>query len=271
MANNDIEKLHGKMLDILSAIDATCKKHNLRYYIIAGTMLGAVRHKGFIPWDDDADICMPHRDYDLLIEHCREWLPEQYEMVCAENDQHYPHPFGKIQDATTTIIERAHLGYVGGVYVDVFPVDGMPDSRWRQRLHFMHYKYLCKLLYYTCRDPYRHGHGASSWIPLLCHKMFTVEGVQKRIRKMLTKYDFYKSRQVLCFDDGLRSVVPREVYGEPTPYQFEDRTLMGVEKYDYLLTHMYGDYMTPPPPGSEFQHNIHYLNLEMPYRVMRNS
>ncbi len=266
MADYDIKEIHGKMLDILTAIDETCKKHNLTYYIIAGTMLGAVRHKGFIPWDDDADICMPHRDYDRLIEHASEWLPEHYEMVCAENDSNYPHPFGKIQDSRTTLIERAHLGHVGGVYVDVFPVDGMPDSRWRRRLHFMHYKYLCKLLYFTCRDPYRHGHGVSSWIPLLCHKLFTIEGIQKRIRRMLTKYDFYESRQVLCFDDGLRSVVPREVYGTPTPYPFEDRTLMGVEQYDYLLSHMYGDYMTPPPAGTEFQHNIHYMNLEMPYK-----
>ena len=78
MADYDIKEIHGKMLDILTAIDETCKKHNLTYYIIAGTMLGAVRHKGFIPWDDDADICMPHRDYDRLIEHASEWLPEHY-------------------------------------------------------------------------------------------------------------------------------------------------------------------------------------------------
>ena len=170
------------MLDILSAIDETCRKHSLTYYIIAGTQLGAVRHKGFIPWDDDADICMPHRDYDLLIEHSKEWLPERYEMVCAENDKDYPQPFAKIQDAQTTIIEHAHLRYLGGVYVDVFPVDGMPENKMAQRLHYLHYKHLCKLLYFTYRDPYRHGHGPSSWLPLLCRKLFSVEGLQRSIR-----------------------------------------------------------------------------------------
>ena len=71
---------------------------------------------------------------------------------------------------------------------------------------------------------------------------------------------------VLCFDDGLRSVVERSVYGTPKPYNFEDRTLLGVEQADKLLTKMYGDYMTPPPAGAEFRHNFYYLDLENPYR-----
>lgn len=266
MPEYDLKKLHNNMLDILSAIDETCRKYNLRYYLIAGTMLGAVRHKGFIPWDDDADVCMPHSDYDKLIEHASEWLPKRYELICAENDKTYPQPFAKIQDSETTLIEHAHLRYLGGVYVDVFPVDGMPDSKLAQRFHYFHYKHLCKLLYFTYRDPYRHGHGPSSWLPLLCRKLFTVEGLQRSIRKVLTKYDFYKSHNVLCFDDGLRSVVERSVYGTPKPYNFEDRTLLGVEQADKLLTKMYGDYMTPPPAGAEFRHNFYYLDLENPYR-----
>lgn len=266
MADYNLKELHGKMLDILSVIDETCRKHGLRYYIIAGTMLGAVRHKGFIPWDDDADICMPHRDYDILIKNCREWLPERYEMICAENDNDYPQPFAKIQDAETTMIEHRHLRYLGGVYVDVFPVDGMPEGRLAQRLHTLHYKHLCKLLYFTYRDPYRHGHGPSSWVPLLCRRFFTVSGLQKSIRKLLTKYDFYESKQVLCFDDGYKAIVDRGVYGTPSPYVFEGRTFLGVEKPDILLAKMYGDYMTPPPAGTEFQHNFYYLDLKHPYR-----
>jgi lipopolysaccharide cholinephosphotransferase len=254
------------MLGILKVIDSVCQKHELRYYITAGTMLGAIRHKGFIPWDDDADICMPRPDYEKLIAHCQEWLPEHYEMVCAENDSNYPHPFGKIQDSRTTLIERAHLGHVGGVYVDVFPVDGMPESRWRRRLHFMHYKYLCKLLYFTCRDPYRHGHGPNSWIPLLCRKFYKLADVQSRIRRLLLKYNYEGSRYVADYDDGLRGVMPKTVLGLPTPYEFEGEQVRGVEQYDTYLSQKYGDYMTPPPAGTEFQHNIHYMNLEMPYK-----
>ena len=68
------------LLDILLAIDKVCREHNLRYYLVAGTMLGAVRHKGFIPWDDDADIALPRKDYDVLVEHAHEWLPKRYEL-----------------------------------------------------------------------------------------------------------------------------------------------------------------------------------------------
>lgn len=266
MADYDIKHLQNKMLEILTAIDKTCREHNLRYYLIAGTMLGAVRHKGFIPWDDDADICMPHDDYDKLIEHSKEWLPEQYELICAENDKTYPQPFAKIQDAHTTIIEHAHLRYLGGVYIDVFPLDGMPEKKWKQRLHYLRYKHLCKLLYFTYRDPYRHGKGPSSWLPLLCRKLFTVEGLQKSIRQLLRKYDFDKSKYVLCFDDGLRSIVEKKVYGTPKLYTFEGRSFLGVNDADTLLTHMYGNYMQLPKVENQRQHNFYYLDLELPYR-----
>lgn len=104
MATYDIRPLQLRILKNLLAIDKVCKEHNLRYYIMAGTMLGAVRHKGFIPWDDDLDIGMPRADYDLLMTNAKEWLPEPYEAVCAENDKEYPLPFAKIQDADTTLM-----------------------------------------------------------------------------------------------------------------------------------------------------------------------
>lgn len=84
MATYDIRPLQLRILKILLAIDKVCKEHHLRYYIMAGTMLGAVRHKGFIPWDDDLDIGMPRADYDLLMANSHKWLPEPYEAVCAE-------------------------------------------------------------------------------------------------------------------------------------------------------------------------------------------
>ena len=113
MADYDIRPLQLRILKILLAVDKVCKEHGLRYYIMAGTMLGAVRHKGFIPWDDDLDIGMPRADYDLLMSHSKEWLPQPYEAVCAENDPNYPLPFAKIQDADTTLIERMHFEILG--------------------------------------------------------------------------------------------------------------------------------------------------------------
>ena len=264
MANYDIRPLQLRMLQVIEAIDHCCRDHRLRYYIWAGTQLGAVRHKGFIPWDDDIDIAMPRPDYEQLIAHSREWLPEPYEFVCAENDPAYPLPFGKVQDASTTLIERTHLHYLGGIYIDVFPIDGVPANL--KRLHFARYEYWKRVLYFIHRDPYKHGRGPSSWLPLLLRRIYTMQDVQLKIRRLLLSNGYEQSALVADYDDGLRGVTPKHVLGIPTPYDFEGKKLSGVEQYDTYLSRKYGDYMKIPDGDHQRQHNFHVLDLSLPYR-----
>lgn len=266
MATYSVEDVHNHILKILLAIDRCAEEHGLDYYIWAGTMLGAVRHKGFIPWDDDLDIAMPRESYDRLIANCREWLPGNFEMVCAETDDSYPLPFAKIQDADTTLIERMHLKYVGGIYIDVFPIDGVPDNALARRFHFAAYEFWKRVLYLIHRDPYKHGHGPSSWIPLLCRRLYTMKGVQNKIIALLHKYPYAESRCVADYDDGMRGVVDKSILGKPTPYQFESAEVKGVEQYDKYLSNKYGDYMVIPDRQHQRQHNFHYVDLETPYR-----
>jgi len=266
MATYDIRPLQLRILKNLSAIDKVCKEHNLRYYIMAGTMLGAVRHKGFIPWDDDLDIGMPRADYDLLMSNAKEWLHKPYEAVCAENDKEYPLPFAKKQNADTTLIERMHLKYFGGVYIDVFPLDGVPEKRMRQRMHFAKYEFYKRVLYLIHRDPYKHEKGPSSWIPLLCRKLYTLTEVQKKIRKVMTKYDFDNSPLVCDYDDDMKGIMSKGVLETPTPVLFEGEEVWGVQEYDTYMTRKYGDYMTIPKQSGQRQHNFHYLDLNKPYR-----
>ena len=254
MANYDIQALHQRILSILLAIDEVCKEHHLRYYIWAGTQLGAVRHGGFIPWDDDIDIAMPRHDYELLIKNADQWLKKPYEFVC-----------GKIQDANSTLIERMHLRYVGGVYIDVFPIDGVPEG-WRKRYNFMRYQFYKRVLYLLHRDPYKHGKGPSSWIPLLCRKLFTMNKVQQKIRNILLSCPFNTAKQVADYDDGMRFVFKKEVLGIPKTYKFEDKEVMGVADAHTYLSVKYGDYLTIPPKEKQRQHNFHFLNLNLPYR-----
>jgi len=266
MADYDLTKLHGKVLNILKAVDKVCTAHGLHYYIWAGTMIGAVRHKGFIPWDDDLDIAMPRPDYDLLVSNAINWLPQKYEFVCAENDAEYPLPFGKIQDACTTLIERMHLRYLGGIYIDVFPIDGVPEGFLVQKIHFARYEYYKRVLYLLHRDPYKHGHGPSSWVPLLCRKLYSMKEVQTKISSILHKYDYASSTLVADYDDGFCGKMRKDVLGTPTPYPFEDTTVMGVSDYHSYLSCKYGDYMTIPKQAQQRQHNFHYLDLDRPYR-----
>ena len=268
MATYDIRPLQLRILEIVKAIDAVCKEHNLRYYLWAGTMLGAVRHGGFIPWDDDLDIAMPRNDYDLLMQHCNEWLPEYLEVVSYETDpQNYPLPFAKVQDARTTLIERMHLRYVGGIYLDVFPLDGQPQSRIAQQIHFMRYQWLKKALYFVHRDPYRHGHGPSSWLPLLCRKIYTMQELQQKIKNLQKTYDFDACDNIVDHDDGLKGVMPKSLVGKPTHIAFENITLMGVERPHEYLSRKYGNYMVIPQGNHQRQHNFHLLDLEHGYKT----
>lgn len=263
-----IRPLQLRILNNLLALDKVCQEHGLHYFLAAGTMLGAVRHKGFIPWDDDLDVAMPRKDYDLLMANYKEWLPSPYEIIAFETDEQYPFPFGKMQDAGTTLIERMHMKYLGGVYIDIFPIDGMTSSWLGQRFYAMRYFFYKKVIYFLYRDPYRHGHGPSCWIPLLCRKLYTLNGVQKRMQKLQKTYDYDASELCVDHDFGLRGIMPRSIYGTPTPIEFEGKMLNGVANPDEYLTRLYGDYMTIPPGPKQKQHNFHLLDMDNSYKTV---
>lgn len=266
MANYDVEKLHAKLLDILLEFDRVAREHNLQYCICGGTMLGAVRHGGFIPWDDDLDISMPLPDYERLVAHSREWLPGYLEFICYENDKRYPLPFGKIQDARTTLIERRHLYYLGGCYIDVFPFGSFaknPVSRW---LKCARYDYLRKCMYFVHRDPYRHGRGPSSWIPLLTRRLYSLDYLQRHISRIIKSVPWGTTPYAGSYTDSFKKVMPREVTCTFEPVMFCGHEVSGIKNYDPYLKTMYGDYMQVPPPEKQIQHNFHYIDMDRPYR-----
>ena len=133
MGDYNIKELQKCILNILLAVDKVCREHNIRYWLSDGTMLGAVRHGGFIPWDDDADIAMPRPDYQRFIEHGEEWLPAPFELQTFQKDENCTSAFLKVIDGSTTLIERWALNSIGGVYIDVCPIDGIPAQRWRRQ------------------------------------------------------------------------------------------------------------------------------------------
>lgn len=263
---SNIRDIQLKILNILSEVDKACQTHHLRYYMMAGTLLGAVRHKGFIPWDDDLDIGMPRADYEIFTQKWQEFLPQHLEMVHGENDIEYPLSFAKIQDASTTLIERIHLKYTGGIYIDVFPLDGVPSGRLAQMIHFTRFAFYNKLLYFIYRDPYKHGHGASSWIPRLSRFLFSRQQVQKTLKKIMTRFDFDASENICDYDDGIKGILPKYILGEPTPILFEGREFWGVKDYHAYLSNKYGDYMQIPDKAHQRQHNFYFLDLNKPYR-----
>lgn len=266
MAEYDIRTLQLHILKILKEIDRVCKKHDIRYYLADGSMLGAIRHGGFIPWDDDADIMMPRPDYIRFMEHAKEWLPSPLEAVCVETTHRYPGFFGKVIDSNTTVIEREHYADIGGVFVDVFPIDGMPSNKLLQRIQLMRHGYYKKILYLIHRNPYKNGHGFSSWIPLLLRKLYSHDKAHRAMRRVMTQYEFENHDIVVNYDDGKRGIMPKKFYGIPTPISFEGQTLMGVERPHEYLTHTYGEYMRIPPVEQQRVHGFFFLDYEHSYK-----
>ena len=265
-ANYDIKTLQARLVPMLECIDKVCCEHHLRYYLWAGTMLGAVRHKGFIPWDDDMDICMPRPDYDLLLAHCHEWMPAPFEVVGPHNRSDYPYPFAKVEDSSTTVLERPDFNFPEGIYVDIFPIDGIPSDKAVATKHLKKYKFWRHLLFFRGRDPFKHGKGPRSWWPLLIHKMYSLQQLQDKVQRLMTQYKFDDCEQVIDYDSVFRGIVAKKILGEPKEYEFEGKKFLGVSDAHQYLTEMYGDYMTPPPKEKQIQHNFYYINLELPYR-----
>ena len=133
-----IKKVQELMLDIMFHVDKLCRKHNLRYWLDSGTLLGAVRHKGFIPWDDDFDICMPVEDYDKFLEIAPKELPDYFFVQTKRTDKYYKRDFAKVRSSKGKIVEKIegeNEVYNQGIYIDIFPNMTIKNSFLYRNLH----------------------------------------------------------------------------------------------------------------------------------------
>ncbi len=161
----DLKALQREYLKIMDMFDAVCRAHGLRYYMACGTMLGTVRHKGFIPWDDDVDLYMPRPDYDTLCLHSAEWLPADMKLCNQDTDITFPHYYGKVKDTGTTFVERTYLGHYGGAWIDIFPIDGAPENEAERKRHVRRFSggAGCNIMFTAIR-----GSTDTTWAGRLC-------------------------------------------------------------------------------------------------------
>ncbi len=251
----DIKEMQRHLLDILIEADRSIRAHGLRYFLEGGTLLGAVRHGGFIPWDDDVDISMPRPDYENFIRHANEWLPPYYRLRCHLNDPDYPFHYAKIEDVRTTIVEGPTRPFVGGVFVDVFPMDGIPaDKRLRQRL-FNRFRRLSKLRHFIHRDPYKHGRGPRSWWPLMLRKLYSRRKVAEMINANNATVDYDECDLVGCYSMNTRTYLDRITQiGNGTPIMFEGIEMMGFLDNEAFLRKRYGNWQKLPPENQRENH-----------------
>lgn len=261
----DIKALQAACLKILDGFDAVCRAHKLRYYMACGTMLGAVRHKGFIPWDDDIDVYMPRPDYKEFQKHAAEWLPANLKFVDYYSDPTFPHYYGKVEDLNTTLIERTYLGHYGGVWIDIFPIDGASDDEGERQRHRKRYHHWRHLQYFVYRNPWKHGRTLGGMLVWLIQKLYSKDKVNNRLQAILQEQDFNSCDLLMPHSDNQKTFTKETLGLVPTEYEFEGRKFYGVKDYDKYLTTIFGDYMTPPPVEQRvLHHNIVYFDPNLP-------
>lgn len=244
-------ELKNTELEILKFIDTVCKKNNLAYSIDSGTLLGAVRHQGFIPWDDDIDIIMVRKQYEKFIK-IVENMSGSYKVISCYNNKSYFYPFAKICDSRTLLIENNVLPIENyGVYVDIFPIDAIPNPGLFSSIYLqivLWLKYLIGIR--VCTGSPRSFYKRQVWKVIKI--IFSIIQVNK-LGQILNKFSQkYNGCRTLYFGnntwDGKNfKIIPWQYYFEHTKLEFEGYMVSAISNYDFLLKVYYGDYMKLPP------------------------
>ncbi len=257
MSKEVIRKAQLAQLKIMEQIHRVCIAKNIKYYIIGGTALGAVRHGGFIPWDPDIDIAMPRPDYDRFLSECRNDMGDICSIESYHNNVKHDSPHALVILNGSVLMNR-HDKYDNrkrNIYVDIFPLDVAPENVQKQIEQANRIKRIKTFLERKKSDIYNHN----GFFIILLKKIVRIlfSGVSfQRLNKMLDdemkrySYPFPKSDFLLCSMASHYSYnkqcMPSEIYGAPTLIKFEDHDFFGPQKIDEYLTRIYKDYMKLP-------------------------
>lgn len=255
-------------LKILDQIGALCEKLHLRYYLAYGTLIGAVRHQGFIPWDDDIDIMMPRQDYTTLIEYFKSHAEElkPLELYSIYNCPDYPYMITRISNSNYVLDVHNEKPYGLGLFLDIYPMDGMGNSEEAYtalKNKATRYSSLCFL---STRLHCEKGNTKKKWKLLVKYPAFLFArlcGKDMFIRKleaMAARCDYDASDYVGCLvwgSDGIKGVFPKAWFDGTADVTFEGRTFKAPANYHDVLTRLYGDYMQLPPEKDRIAHHFY--------------
>ena len=252
------EELKKIQLEILEEIKVVCDMNNLKFFLCGGTLLGAVRHNGFIPWDDDIDIYMPREDYKKFVSLFNKNSNSNYKFVCMENNSEYCQPFGKVICTDTTLLETQVKSTHGmGVYVDVFPLDGVGDSLSEAKKTIAkcgRYRTLLGL----AMSKKRKTTPINIIKNLYCQVLFlSRQTLYSKYLKVAQKNSFADSKYVAFCGAfyGEREILEHDIFLASELHEFEKGLYPIPIGYDIYLKKLYGDYMLLPPIEKRVTHH----------------
>lgn len=271
MINKQEEKrFKSKLIEILIEIDRICDKYGLRYYLVGGSTIGAVRHHGIIPWDDDVDIALPRCDFEKFKNIVQKELGNRYRFVDNEIDSSYYYRFAKIYDEQTTIVEKKYPFYIGGVWVDVFALDGLPNNPKEREMHLRRYE----KVYYKLYELYDKAKYKLNLNPLYIyrylrkiyyHNKYNFRDLIGKCEDIAKTYPFDDSEYIINFGGGYgrKEITKREFFDNYVKCPFEGHNFIIPAGYDGYLKGIYGDYMKFPPIEKRGTNHTHYyINLD---------
>lgn len=240
---------------VLKYVNEISKKHGIKCYLAGGTLLGAIRHKGFIPWDDDVDLMLPRKDYDKLIKAINEEQSSPYKVLTYKTDSQYYYPFAKVIDTRTKLVEHVKLPIENsGLGVDLFPIDGVPDTAEKTAKYFRTVGKIREVFHslYEIGDVKK-----SNKVVIYINREFL--RVLSRILDRLAlahPFDQSKNVSVSVWGYGAREVIAKSKIMKGTEVEFEKEIFMAPIGYETYLKNLYGDYMKLPPKSKQHpEHN----------------
>ena len=272
MENKDLKKLQEYLLDILKDFVKICDKYNLTYYLAYGTVIGAIRHKGFIPWDDDVDVCMPIPDYLKFTEIAPKELDEKYFLQTIETDKYYNQLWAKIRLNNTCMVETSNINSKAhqGIFIDVFPLIPYPNDTKlaikQDKRHQFVKIYLEKDMGKDWKKKYygKKGYILSTLIKPLPKKMAKKLAL-KQLRKMFSFFGEYDN--YLTF--GPAHYFPREAFNTIKVQEFAGEMFNIPGNYDIYLKKIYGNYMELPPIEDRKGHSPSFLSFDKNYEEIK--
>ncbi len=251
-----VRKMQEIIYGILCDVDDFCRENDIRYYLSGGTMLGAVRHHGFIPWDYDADLMMPRTDYDRFMATFPTRYADRYGAGCLETDPEWQRPYARVWSKKTRWNHIYLRDKTMGVFVDIFPIDGLPDSPAARKIHFIGIKLLTSLGYAASKNEFIPGekYRALKRAAAAVARPIGMRAFSQAMTDLARRYDYETSRYVgvsMTSKYGSRETILRSDMSGELRMPFEGRDFPAPVGYETYLHNLYGDYMQIPPGAEE--------------------